>query len=141
MTSCDKKRAADAFELWCYQRLLRVSPVLEKTVLMLRKSMATRKTTFFGHIEKNRGKSNTGEDGRQAAKEGADLRDWTKMVMADASKLAADWETWREIIRFTSVQIVPPDEREREREGGREGGTPGREGGREGEREREFNGS
>ena len=30
MTSCDKKRV-DAFELWCYQRLLRVSWVERKT--------------------------------------------------------------------------------------------------------------
>ena len=59
MTSGDKKRA-DAFEMWCYRRLLMVSRVERKTnkwalekigsVLMLRKSMAERKMMFFGHI-------------------------------------------------------------------------------------------
>ena len=64
MTSGDKKRV-DAFELWCYQRLLRVSWVERKTnkwvlekigpVLMLRKSMAERKMRFFGHIVRKNG--------------------------------------------------------------------------------------
>ena len=58
-TSGDMKRV-DAFEMWCYRRLLRVSWterktnkwVLEKigSVLMLRTSMSERKMRFFGHI-------------------------------------------------------------------------------------------
>ena len=80
MTSGDKKRV-DAFEMWCYRRLLRVSWterktnkwVLEKigSVLMLRKSMSERKMRFFGHIvRKKRYGENTDarKDGRQAEK-------------------------------------------------------------------------
>ena len=64
MTSGDKK-LVDALKLWCYRRLLRVSWMERKTnkwvlekidsVLMLRKSMAERKTRFFGHIVRKNG--------------------------------------------------------------------------------------
>ena len=64
MASGDKKRV-DAFELWCYRRLLRVSWKERKTnkwvlkkigsVLMLRKSMGERKMRLFGHIVRNNG--------------------------------------------------------------------------------------
>ena len=81
MTSGDEKRV-DAFEMWCYRRLLRVSWterktnkwVLEKigSVLMLRKSMSERKMRFFGHIVQKNGMEkkliNARKDGRQAEK-------------------------------------------------------------------------
>ena len=82
MTSCDNKRV-DAFELWCYRILLRVSWterktnkwVLEKigSVVMLRKSMSESKMKFFGHIVRKNGmdygeKTDARKDGRQAEK-------------------------------------------------------------------------
>ena len=64
MTSGDKKRV-DAFEMWCYRRLLRVSWTEKKTnkwvlekigcVLMLRKSMSESKMRFFGDIFRKNG--------------------------------------------------------------------------------------
>ena len=62
--SGDKKRF-DAFELWCYRRLLRVSWTERKTnkwvleqigsVLMLRKSMSEMKMRFFDHLVRKNG--------------------------------------------------------------------------------------
>ena len=64
MTGDDKKRV-DAFELWCYRRLPRVSWTERKTnkrvlakigpVLMLRTSMSERKMRLFGHIVRKNG--------------------------------------------------------------------------------------
>ena len=64
MASGDKKHV-DAFEVWCYRRLLRVAWMERKTnkcvmekigsVLMLRMSMAERKVRFFGHIVRKNG--------------------------------------------------------------------------------------
>ena len=63
MTSGDKKRV-DAFEMWCYRRLLRVSwterktnkLVLEKigSVLMLRKSMSEEDEVLWPHRPEER---------------------------------------------------------------------------------------
>ena len=75
----DDKKRVDEFELSCYRRLRQGvlcgaendKWVMDKigSVLMLRKSMAERKMRFFGHIRKQHGKNtDTGEDGRQAAK-------------------------------------------------------------------------
>ena len=59
MTKNDRKRV-DAFEMWCYRRLLQVSWkdkktnvwVLEKirTDLTIRKGIMERKLYYFGHI-------------------------------------------------------------------------------------------
>ena len=64
MTKNDRKRV-DAFEMWCYRRLLTVSWkdkrtndwVLRKVgcELMLRKTRDTRKLRFFGHISRKDG--------------------------------------------------------------------------------------
>ena len=79
MTSGDKKRV-DAFEMWCYRRLLRVSWterktnkwVLEKigSVLMLRKSMSEEDEVLWQHrLEERYGeKTDARKDGRQAEK-------------------------------------------------------------------------
>ena len=127
MTSGDKKRV-DAFELWCYRRLLRVSWVESKTnkwvleeigsVLMLRKSMAERKMRFFGHIVRKNGMEKrlmqgkvegTRRRGRPTTAWFQDLKEWTKLNIAAASQLATDRERWREIIKVTAAQIAPPD--------------------------------
>ena len=64
MTKNDRKRV-DAFEMWCYRRLLRVSWkdkrtndwVLSKVgcELMLRKTIDSRKLRYFGHISRKDG--------------------------------------------------------------------------------------
>ena len=142
MTSGDKK-SVDAFEMWCYRRLLKVSWterktnkwVLEKigSALMLRKSMSERKMRFFGHIVRKNGMEKRlmqgkmegkRRRGRPATTSFQDLKEWTKLNIAGASQLATDRERWRKIIKVTAAQIPPPDQRERKREGG------------EGERER-----
>ena len=46
--------------------------------------------------------------GRPAKTWFQDLKDWTKLDMADASQPATDRERWREIIRITAAQIVAP---------------------------------
>ncbi len=58
--SKNDKRKIDAFEIWCYRRLLRVSWkdkrtniwILDKigSDLTIRKSILERKLTYFGHI-------------------------------------------------------------------------------------------
>ena len=127
MTSGDKKRV-DAFELWCYRRLLRVSWVERKTnkwvlekigsVRMLRKSMAERKMRFFGHIVRKNGMEKRLMQGKVEGKRRRgrpttawfqDLKEWTKLNIAAASQLATDRERWREIIKVTAAQIAPPD--------------------------------
>ena len=77
MTSGDKKRV-DAFEMWCYRRLIRVSWterktnkwVLEKigSVLMLRKSMSERKMRPHRPEERHGEKTDARKDERQAEK-------------------------------------------------------------------------
>ena len=110
MTSGDKKRV-DAFELWRYRRLLRVSWVERKTnkwvlekigsVLMLRKSMAERKIRFFGHIVRKNGMEKRLMQGKVEGKRRRgrpttawfqDLKEWTKLNIAAASQLATDRE-------------------------------------------------
>ena len=114
--------------VWCYQRLLRVSWVERKTnkwvlekigsVLMLRKSMAERKMRFFGHIVRKNGMEKRLMQGKVEGKRRRgrpttawfqDLKEWTKLNIAAASQLATDRERWREIIKVTAAQIVPPD--------------------------------
>ena len=126
MTSGDKK-LVDAFELWCYRRLLRVSWterktnkwVLEKigSVLMLRKSMAERKMRLFDHIVQKNGMEKRLMQGKMAGKRGRDrpattwfqdLKEWTMLDIAAASQLATDRERWRKIIKVTTAQIAPP---------------------------------
>ena len=78
MISGDKK-CVDAFELWCYRILLRVSWkerktnkwVLEKIgpVLTLTKSMAERKMRFFGHIIRKNGMKNRLMQGKMEGKQ------------------------------------------------------------------------
>ena len=77
MISGDKK-CVDAFELWCYRILLRVSWkerktnkwVLEKigSVLTLIKSMEERKMRFFGHIVLKNGMKNRLMQGKMEGK-------------------------------------------------------------------------
>ena len=127
MTSCDKKRV-DAFEMWCYRRLLRVSWtesktnkwVLEKigSVLILRKSMSERKMRFFGHIVRKNGMEKRLTQGNMKGKRRMgrpattwfkDLKEWTKLDIAGASQMATDRERWRKIVKVTARQIAPPD--------------------------------
>ena len=127
MISGDKKRV-DAFELWCYRRLLRVSWterktnkwVLEKigSVLTLRKSMAERKMRLFGHIVQKNGMKNRLMQGKMEGKRRScrpattwfqDLKELTKLDIVAASQLANDRERWRKIIKGTAAQIAPPD--------------------------------
>ena len=137
MTSGDKKRV-DAFELWCYPRLLRVSWTERKTnnwvvekigsVLMLRKSMSERKMRFFGDSVRKNGMEKRLMQGKMEGKRRRgtpattwfqDLKEWTKLDIAGASQLATDRERWRNIIKVTAA------ERKREREGERERETVG----------------
>ena len=66
MTSGDKKRV-DAFEMWCYRRLLRVSWMERKigSVFMLRKSMAVRGQTEGTDRERQRGREREVEGERE----------------------------------------------------------------------------
>ena len=95
--------------------------VLDKigSVLILRKSMAERKMGLFDHIigtnnmEKRliQGKmERKRRRGRPAKTRSKDLKEWTKLDMADAFQPATDRERWHEIIRVAlAAQIVPPD--------------------------------
>ena len=119
MTSGDKKRV-DAFELWCYRRLLGVSWKEKKTnkwmlekigsVLTLRKSMSERKMRFFGHIVRKNDMKNRLLQGKMEGKPRRDrpattwfqdLKEWTKLDIVAASQLANDRERWQKIIKVT----------------------------------------
>ena len=105
------KKRVDAFELWCYRRLLRVSWkerktnkwVLEKigSVLTLRKSMGERKSRFFGYIVRKYGMKNILMQGKMEGKRRRgrpattwfqDLKEWTKLDNLPASQLENDRE-------------------------------------------------
>ena len=157
MTSCDKMRV-DAFELWCYRRLLRVSWVDKKTnkcvldkigsVIDVEKEWAWRRGRW-GYVSQLCEKTllkrliqwqveGKRRRGRPAMTGFQELKYWTKLPMVDASQMMADRERWHVLSSHSSADIVTWLEREgeREREREREGGDREREGERERERER-----
>lgn len=121
-TKNDRKRI-DAFEMWCYRRLLRVSWkdkrtnnwVLEKLggELVLQKNIKDRKLRYFGHIirkdtsiekllvqgsvEGRRGR------GRPITSWTDDIKSWTGGTMAVATNLARDRTAWRALIKTTAA--------------------------------------
>ena len=145
MTSGDKTRV-DAFEMWCYRRLLSVSWMERKTnkwvlekigsVLMLRKSMSERNIRFFDHMVRKNGMEKRlmqwkMEGKRRRADQqlpGFERMD-QNLDIAVASQIATDRERWRKIITKSQLRRQRHLTREREREGG--------ERHRERERERE----
>ena len=127
MTMADKKRV-DAFEQWCYRRLLRVSWTEKRTNewvlnrigsgLILRKGMTKRKLRLFGHIMRKEGLEQRlaqgviegrRRRGRPAVSWCQDIKDWTGLSMAEAYHLTADRTGWREVVAVTAALPAPPD--------------------------------
>ena len=123
MNAREKKRV-DAFEMWCYRRILRISWrdrrsnewVIEKigSGMQLRKGICERKMRLFGHIIRRDGLEkrlaqgkvpHPRRRGRPTTSWYQDIKDWTGMGMAAASHLAEDREGWRHLIRITATQL------------------------------------
>jgi hypothetical protein len=113
----------DAFEMWCYRRLLRVSWQEKRTNtwvlenigsgLVLQTNIRERKLRYFGHIirkdasiekhliqgsvEGRRGR------GRPITSWTDDIKSWTGGSMARATNLAHDRDVWRALIKTTAA--------------------------------------
>ena len=113
----------DAFEMWCYRRLLRVSWmdrrtnewVLQQlnTKTILKKQMMKRKLTFFGHVSRHgslekciiqgsmEGRRRRGRPRRMWQK---DIEEWTERSLPEASQAAQQRERWKNDIVATAVR-------------------------------------
>ena len=122
MTKNDRKRV-DAFEMWCYRRLLGVSWmekrsnnwVLEKVgvELTVRGSINGRKLRYFGHI--NRRDVSVEKLILQGSVEGSrgrgrpitswtdDIKRITGLSMAEATQMTANRTEWRTLVRTTAA--------------------------------------
>jgi hypothetical protein len=122
LTKNDRKRV-DAFEMWCYRRLLQVtwkdkktnSWILDKigTCLTIRKDIMERKLKYFGHIVRKNG--GIEKQILQGAMEGRRGRgrpstSWTNDVklvsnqgMCGANYLALDRVRWRTLVKTTAA--------------------------------------
>jgi hypothetical protein len=123
-TKKDSKRI-DAFEMWCYRRLLRISWkekrsnewVLRKigSELVLRNIIRERKLKYFGHIMRRENSIEKqiiqgavkGKRGR-----GRPITSWTDQIkmsangsMARATTLAQDRGRWRALVKATAVPM------------------------------------
>ena len=122
LTKMNRKRI-EAFEMWCYRRLLRVSWqdkrtniwVLEQigSELVLLKYIRERKLRYFGHVirrevslekqiiqgtvEGRRGR------GRPTTAWTDDIKAWNGGSMAAATNLARDRKAWRTLIKTTAA--------------------------------------
>ena len=121
-TKNDRKRI-DAFEMWCYRRLLRVSWkdkrtnnwVLEKLGgdLVLQRNIRDRKLRYFGHVIRN--DTSIEKQLIQGSVEGRrgrgrpitswidDIKSWTGGNMQAATNLARDRIAWRTFIETTAA--------------------------------------
>ena len=118
----------DAFEMWCYRRILGVSWrerrtnnwVLRQlnTKLQLRQQMVKRKMRLFGHLSRHpslqktiiqgkvEGRRSRGRPPRAWSK---DIEDWTGQHLAGASRAAQDRSRWRRVMLTTAANLWPPD--------------------------------
>ena len=123
-TKSNRKRI-DAFEMWCYRRLLRVSWqdkrtnnwVLEKigSELVLQKSIRERKLRYFGHVIRKEGSLE--KQIIQGAVEGRrgrgrpttawtdDIKAWNGGSLTVATNLARDRIAWRTLIKTTAAPM------------------------------------
>jgi len=127
MTQADKKRM-DAFEMWAYRRVLRVSWTARKTNkwvlekigngLMLRKEMMKRKMKFFGHAMRHESFEKSIIQGAVEARRRRgrpqrewmeDIKTWTGLDGAAACTVAQDRRRWQKLMRITAARIAPSD--------------------------------
>ena len=122
MTKNDRKRV-DAFELWCYRRLLHVSWkdkktnewVLDKigTDLTIRRGIMERKLKYFGHIvRRSEGVEKQILQGAVEGKRGRgrppiswtdDIKKVSGQGMIGATQKAADRVVWRALVKTTAA--------------------------------------
>ena len=122
MTKNDRKRV-DAFEMWCYRRLLQVSWqdrrtnvwILNKigTDLTIRRGIMERKLKYFGHIvRRTEGIEKTILQGAIEGKRGRgrpptswtdDIKRVSREGMEGATRLAEDRVAWRALVKTTAA--------------------------------------
>ena len=124
MTHNNRKRV-DAFEMWCYRRLLRVSwkdirtsdwvLSMVRYELMLRKTIDSRKLRYLGHIsrkddsiekfimqgtvEGSRGR------GRPSTSWTDDIKRYSGLSLTAATRLAVNRTGWRPLVRATAAPV------------------------------------
>ena len=123
MKKADKKRL-DAFEMWCYRRILRIPWTQKKSNLWileqlgiqrtLRADIVTRKLSYFGHATRHaslqriiiQGMMEKGRKrGRPATSWLDDIKDLTGLSITKATRAAKDRILWRSLIRTTPASI------------------------------------
>ena len=121
-------KKVEAFEMWAYRRLLRVSwkdhktndMILEslQTERMLMKQLRRRKLRYFGHtmrrisLEKTIMQGITAgrrTRGRPARTWEADIMEWSKRSLEAATRAAENRDLWRAIMTVTAAQFEPSD--------------------------------
>ena len=122
------KRKMDAFEMWCYRRILRISWtemrsniwVQEKigTGLVVREAIRKQKLRFFGHVIRRDGLDKqiiTGKvngsrrRGRPPTTWIKDITVITGLSLAEAARAAQDRRAWRRIVWTTASHPATPD--------------------------------
>ncbi|CAG9838969.1 unnamed protein product [Diabrotica balteata] len=118
MTEAKQKRI-QAFELWCYHKMLRISYMTHKTIAEVLRRMnkerelmliiKERKTQYFGHIIRNQkyellqliieGKvSSKREPGRRRNSWLKNLRQWTNMTFIELFRAATNKIKWANVM-------------------------------------------
>ena len=119
MQKADERRV-DAFEMWCYRRVLRIPWTERKTNawvldkignrLMLRDMVRRQKVCFFGHVIRRKGLERTIITGKVNGKRNRgrpptswlkDINSSTGMTLQDDVRAAEDRERWRRIVKTT----------------------------------------
>ena len=120
----NERKRVDAFEMWCYRRLLRVSWrerktnawVLEKigSAMTLRSSIAQRKLRYFGHIIRHTSLERDIIQGQTEGLRGRgrpptswmdDIRALTGGTVVQATRLACNRAAWRALISATPARV------------------------------------
>ena len=130
MQKADERRV-DAFEMWCYRRVLRIPWTERKTNawvmwvldkienrLMLREMVRKRKLRFFGHVIRRKGLERTVITGKVNGKRKRgrpptswlkDIKSSTVMTRQDVVRAAEDRERWRWIVKTTASHNATSD--------------------------------
>ena len=127
MQNADERRV-DAFEMWCYRRVLRIPWTERKTNawvldkignrLMLREMVRRRQLRFFGHVIRRKGLERTIITGKvnEKRKRGRPPTSWLKdiksstgMTLQEAVRAAEDRERLRRIVKTTASHNATSD--------------------------------
>ena len=123
-TEADRKKI-NAFEMWCYRKLLRVSWTEKRTNewildkigsdLELLKNIAERKMKLFGHIVRRGGLERQIVEGKMEGKRGrgrpqtswlTDIKQWTGGSIAASIRQAENRTGWSALVKTTAARCA-----------------------------------